>query len=110
MLCCALVAGQLTHLPPCSLTPPSPHPRPRCKLFYKKESEFKEKGVGTLHLKLTEQKTTQMIVRADTSLGNATHSESGQHNTDTHWDRGNTHWTPEAAVVISSRSPCWPGW
>ncbi|XP_075900083.1 nuclear pore complex protein Nup50 [Nelusetta ayraudi] len=42
----------------------------KCKLFYKKESEFKEKGVGTLHLKLTEQKTTQMIVRADTSLGN----------------------------------------
>lgn len=42
----------------------------RCKLFYKKESEFKEKGVGTLHLKLTEQGKTQMIVRADTNLGN----------------------------------------
>uniref|UniRef100_A0A3Q4ASX2 RanBD1 domain-containing protein n=1 Tax=Mola mola TaxID=94237 RepID=A0A3Q4ASX2_MOLML len=42
----------------------------KCKLFYKKESEFKEKGVGTLHLKLTEQGKTQMIVRADTNLGN----------------------------------------
>lgn len=42
---------------------------PRCKLFYKKESEFKEKGVGTLHLKLTEQKKTQLIIRADTNLG-----------------------------------------
>lgn len=41
----------------------------RCKLFYKKEAEFKEKGVGTLHLKLTEQGKTQMIVRADTNLG-----------------------------------------
>lgn len=41
----------------------------RCKLFYKKESEFKEKGVGTLHLKRTAEGKTQMIVRADTNLG-----------------------------------------
>ncbi|XP_068163052.1 nuclear pore complex protein Nup50 [Antennarius striatus] len=42
----------------------------KCKLFYKKDSEFKEKGVGTLHLKLTEGGKTQMIIRADTNLGN----------------------------------------
>lgn len=42
----------------------------RCKLFYKKEAEFKEKGVGTLHLKLTEEGKTQLIIRADTNLGN----------------------------------------
>ncbi|XP_029901948.1 nuclear pore complex protein Nup50 [Myripristis murdjan] len=42
----------------------------KCKLFYKKESEFKEKGVGTLHLKPTPEGKTQMIIRADTNLGN----------------------------------------
>ncbi|KAM3859154.1 nuclear pore complex protein Nup50 [Diretmus argenteus] len=42
----------------------------KCKLFYKKESEFKEKGVGTLHLKPTAEGKTQMIIRADTNLGN----------------------------------------
>uniref|UniRef100_A0A3P9ISJ3 Nuclear pore complex protein Nup50 n=1 Tax=Oryzias latipes TaxID=8090 RepID=A0A3P9ISJ3_ORYLA len=42
----------------------------KCKLFYKKESEFKEKGVGTLHLKRTDEGKTQMIIRADTNLGN----------------------------------------
>nr|XP_033471027.1 nuclear pore complex protein Nup50 [Epinephelus lanceolatus] len=42
----------------------------KCKLFYKKDSEFKEKGVGTLHLKNTEDGKTQMIIRADTNLGN----------------------------------------
>ncbi|KAG7267423.1 hypothetical protein CRUP_021328 [Coryphaenoides rupestris] len=42
----------------------------RCKLFYKKDSEFKEKGVGTLHLKPTAEGRTQMVIRADTNLGN----------------------------------------
>ncbi|XP_008303236.1 nuclear pore complex protein Nup50 [Stegastes partitus] len=42
----------------------------KCKMFYKKESEFKEKGVGTLHLKQTTDGKTQMIIRADTNLGN----------------------------------------
>ncbi|TKS90401.1 Nuclear pore complex protein [Collichthys lucidus] len=42
----------------------------KCKLFYKKDSEFKEKGVGTLHLKQTDDGKTQMIIRADTNLGN----------------------------------------
>ncbi|XP_068590070.1 nuclear pore complex protein Nup50 isoform X2 [Cebidichthys violaceus] len=42
----------------------------KCKLFYKKDSEFKEKGVGTLHLKQTDDGKVQMIIRADTNLGN----------------------------------------
>eukprot|EP00066_Takifugu_rubripes_P026782 XP_011616048.1 PREDICTED: nuclear pore complex protein Nup50 isoform X2 [Takifugu rubripes] len=42
----------------------------KCKLFYKKDAEFKEKGVGTLHLKLTQHGKTQLIIRADTNLGN----------------------------------------
>ncbi|XP_058882834.1 nuclear pore complex protein Nup50-like isoform X2 [Acipenser ruthenus] len=42
----------------------------KCKLFYKKENEFKEKGVGTLHLKQVAQQKTQLLVRADTNLGN----------------------------------------
>ncbi|XP_034382620.1 nuclear pore complex protein Nup50 [Cyclopterus lumpus] len=41
----------------------------KCKLFYKKDSEFKEKGVGTLHLKETGDGKVQMIIRADTNLG-----------------------------------------
>ncbi|XP_051911073.1 nuclear pore complex protein Nup50 [Hippocampus zosterae] len=42
----------------------------KCKLFYRKDDEYKEKGVGTLHLKRTEGGKTQMIIRADTNLGN----------------------------------------
>ncbi|NXD27016.1 NUP50 protein, partial [Spelaeornis formosus] len=42
----------------------------KCKLFYKKDNEFKEKGVGTLHLKPTGNEKTQLLVRADTNLGN----------------------------------------
>ncbi|XP_036787261.1 nuclear pore complex protein Nup50 isoform X2 [Manis pentadactyla] len=42
----------------------------KCKLFYKKDKEFKEKGVGTLHLKPTANERTQLLVRADTNLGN----------------------------------------
>ncbi|XP_066579752.1 nuclear pore complex protein Nup50 [Amia ocellicauda] len=42
----------------------------KCKLFYKKDNEFKEKGVGTLHLKLVADNKTQLLVRADTNLGN----------------------------------------
>ncbi|XP_056280825.1 nuclear pore complex protein Nup50 [Pseudoliparis swirei] len=41
----------------------------KCKLFYKKNSEFKDKGVGTLHLKETSEGKVQMIIRADTNLG-----------------------------------------
>jgi len=43
----------------------------RCKLFYKKEKEFLEKGLGMLHLKKVENDTkVQMVVRAETNLGN----------------------------------------
>uniref|UniRef100_A0A3P8XVH0 Nuclear pore complex protein Nup50 n=1 Tax=Esox lucius TaxID=8010 RepID=A0A3P8XVH0_ESOLU len=42
----------------------------KCKLFYKKDAEFKEKGVGTLHLKTTPEGKIQLLVRADTNLGN----------------------------------------
>lgn len=49
----------------------------RCKLFYKKDSEFKEKGVGTLHLKQTADGKTQLIIRADTNLGKTEYSTSG---------------------------------
>ncbi|XP_062862767.1 nuclear pore complex protein Nup50 isoform X2 [Trichomycterus rosablanca] len=42
----------------------------KCKLFYKKENEFKEKGVGTLHLKIVSEGKLQLLVRADTNLGN----------------------------------------
>ncbi|XP_054998554.1 nuclear pore complex protein Nup50 [Sorex araneus] len=42
----------------------------KCKLFYKKDNEFREKGVGTLHLKPAANQKTQLLVRADTNLGN----------------------------------------
>ncbi|KAM8973078.1 nuclear pore complex protein Nup50 isoform 3-T3 [Pelodytes ibericus] len=42
----------------------------KCKLFYKKDNEFKEKGVGTLHLKPVGNRKTQLLIRADTNLGN----------------------------------------
>ncbi|XP_028935154.1 nuclear pore complex protein Nup50 [Ornithorhynchus anatinus] len=42
----------------------------KCKLFYKKDNEYKEKGVGTLHLKPAGKQKTQLLVRADTNLGN----------------------------------------
>ena len=39
-------------------------------MFYKKEKEFVEKGLGMLHLKKVENNTkTQMVVRAETNLG-----------------------------------------
>jgi len=42
----------------------------RCKLFYKKGNSYAEKGVGTLFLKKTGDEKTQLVVRAETSLGN----------------------------------------
>lgn len=38
-------------------------------MFYKKDGEFKEKGVGTLHLKMVAESKLQLLVRADTNLG-----------------------------------------
>ena len=42
----------------------------KCKLFYKKADAYEERGLGNIHLKMTEDKKLQMIVRAATSLGN----------------------------------------
>ncbi|KAM4672234.1 nuclear pore complex protein Nup50 isoform 3-T5 [Amazona ochrocephala] len=47
----------------------------KCKLFYKKDNEFKEKGVGTLHLKPAGNGKTQLLVRADTNLATISFSE-----------------------------------
>lgn len=43
----------------------------KCKVFVKKEDNFVDKGVGTLYLKPVEDSgKTQLLVRADTNLGN----------------------------------------
>ena len=42
----------------------------KCKLFYKKGDQYVERGLGNLHLKLTECGRLQLVVRASTSLGN----------------------------------------
>ncbi|KAL8618984.1 hypothetical protein ACOMHN_018367 [Nucella lapillus] len=42
----------------------------RCKLFYQKDGQWKDRGVGNLHLKPTSDGRTQLVVRADTNLGN----------------------------------------
>ncbi|XP_071809089.1 nuclear pore complex protein Nup50-like [Asterias amurensis] len=41
----------------------------RCKLFYKKGDGYKDRGVGLIHLKKP-GKSLQLLVRADTNLGN----------------------------------------
>ncbi|XP_078048872.1 nuclear pore complex protein Nup50 [Augochlora pura] len=42
----------------------------RCKVFIKKDGNFTSRGVGVLFLKPTPNNKTQLIVRAETSLGN----------------------------------------
>nr|XP_002121973.1 nuclear pore complex protein Nup50 [Ciona intestinalis] len=43
----------------------------KCKLFYMKDGSYTDKGVGHIHLKSVESSSkTQLIIRADTSLGN----------------------------------------
>ncbi|XP_075167049.1 nuclear pore complex protein Nup50 [Haematobia irritans] len=43
----------------------------KCKVYVKKDGNFVDKGVGTLYLKPVESSgKTQLIVRADTNLGN----------------------------------------
>ena len=43
----------------------------KCKLFYKKDGQYKEKGVGMLYLKsIDDGNKSQLLVRADTNLGN----------------------------------------
>lgn len=41
----------------------------KCKLYYKIEDKFEDRGVGYLHLKPNNNKT-QLIIRTDTALGN----------------------------------------
>lgn len=42
----------------------------KCKLFYKKEGNYVEKGLGMLYLKSADNGKTQLLMRADTNLGN----------------------------------------
>ncbi|KER19947.1 hypothetical protein T265_11394 [Opisthorchis viverrini] len=42
----------------------------KCKLFYKLDSEWKERGVGNLFIKPISDEKFQLLVRADTNLGN----------------------------------------
>lgn len=42
----------------------------RCKVFVKGASDYSDRGVGTLYIKKVDESKTQMIVRADTNLGN----------------------------------------
>merc|ERR1712098_166443 len=42
----------------------------KCKLFYKKDDRFLERGLGHIHLKKTDEKKLQIVVRANTKLGN----------------------------------------
>ncbi|XP_020804097.1 LOW QUALITY PROTEIN: nuclear pore complex protein Nup50 [Drosophila serrata] len=43
----------------------------RCKVYIKKDAEYVDRGVGTLYLKpIKDSEKTQLVVRADTNLGN----------------------------------------
>lgn len=43
----------------------------RCKVFVKKGNDYADRGIGTLYLKpVKDSEKTQMLVRADTNLGN----------------------------------------
>lgn len=42
----------------------------RCKVFVKGASDFADRGVGTLYIKKVDDSKVQMLVRADTNLGN----------------------------------------
>lgn len=42
----------------------------RCKLYFQRNDQWVDKGVGNLHLKPVSDNKTQILVRADTNLGN----------------------------------------
>ncbi|RUS76591.1 hypothetical protein EGW08_015633, partial [Elysia chlorotica] len=42
----------------------------RCKLYFQRDERWVDKGVGNLHLKPVGESKTQLLVRADTNLGN----------------------------------------
>ena len=39
-------------------------------MYYKKADSYVERGKGHLYLKMTEEEKVQLVIRADTSLGN----------------------------------------
>lgn len=42
----------------------------RCKVFVKDDGDYKDRGTGTLYLKRVKDDKVQLLVRADTNLGN----------------------------------------
>ncbi|GFS05084.1 nuclear pore complex protein Nup50 [Elysia marginata] len=42
----------------------------RCKLYFQRNDQWVDKGIGNLHLKPVSENKTQILVRADTNLGN----------------------------------------
>merc|ERR1712203_7205 len=42
----------------------------KCKLFFKKDGSYVEKGVGMLYIKPVEGEKHQLLIRANTNLGN----------------------------------------
>lgn len=42
----------------------------RCKVYVKVDADYKDRGTGTLYLKKVKDNKVQLIVRADTNLGN----------------------------------------
>ena len=42
----------------------------KCKLFYKKDDTYNERGLGKVYLKQTEEEKLQVVIRAETALGN----------------------------------------
>ncbi|KAH8234156.1 hypothetical protein KR038_002631 [Drosophila bunnanda] len=43
----------------------------RCKVYIKKDADYVDRGIGTLYLKpIKDSEKTQLVVRADTNLGN----------------------------------------
>ncbi|KAL7061484.1 hypothetical protein AAHC03_01711 [Spirometra sp. Aus1] len=42
----------------------------RCKLFYKKADQWTERGLGNLHIIPSDDQKFQLLIRADTNLGN----------------------------------------
>ncbi|VDM04114.1 unnamed protein product [Schistocephalus solidus] len=45
-------------------------PLSKCKLFYKKADQWTERGLGNLHIIPSDDQKFQLLVRADTNLGN----------------------------------------
>ncbi|GFO01383.1 nuclear pore complex protein nup50 [Plakobranchus ocellatus] len=42
----------------------------RCKLYFQRGEQWVDKGVGNIHLKPVAESKTQLLIRADTNLGN----------------------------------------